>query len=142
MTPRRIFAAEVIAAVVRARGVSADQIIGQARHLDVVLARHFAMYLVRELCPHLSYPGIGRAFGGRDHSTVMHAVARIRRMAAADPDLAAELAALQQKVTAGEAPSPPSPPRGEGSPADSGSADCPLPTAHCPLPSSPEGRSR
>jgi chromosomal replication initiator protein len=53
-------------------GVSVTNMIGKKRFKEVVLARHIAMYLT---CKHTSMTlkGIGRFFGGRDHSTVLHA---------------------------------------------------------------------
>ncbi len=47
------------------------------RERALVNARHVAMYLCRELTD-LSLPRIGHWFGGRDHSTVMHATTKIR----------------------------------------------------------------
>jgi chromosomal replication initiator protein len=53
-------------------GVSVKDMISKKRFKEVVLARHIAMYLT---CKHTSmtFKGIGRFFGGRDHSTVLHA---------------------------------------------------------------------
>ncbi len=53
-----------------------DEICGTNRQRDLVLARQIAMYLCRELTD-LSLPKIGQEFGGRDHTTVMHAVKKI-----------------------------------------------------------------
>jgi len=44
-----------------------------------VLARQIAMYLIRQLTD-LSYPAIAREFGGRDHTTVMHAVDKVQQL--------------------------------------------------------------
>ena len=52
-----------------------------------VRARHVAMYLARELTPK-SLPEIGRMFGDRDHTTVIHAIRRIKELSATDPKLA------------------------------------------------------
>lgn len=49
------------------------------RHLNVVKPRHFAMYLCRRMTMH-SLPEIGRRFGGRHYSTVMHATERITKL--------------------------------------------------------------
>lgn len=57
-------------------GVSIDQLCSQERSRTVVEARQIAMYLCRELTD-LSLPKIGAAFGGRDHTTVMHANKKI-----------------------------------------------------------------
>ncbi len=57
-------------------GVTIDQLCSQDRSRTVVEARQIAMYLCRELTA-LSLPKIGAAFGGRDHTTVMHANKKI-----------------------------------------------------------------
>jgi chromosomal replication initiator protein len=52
---------------------------GKSRQRPLVLARQVAMYVMRDLTD-LSYPAIAREFGGRDHTTVMHAVAKVERL--------------------------------------------------------------
>jgi chromosomal replication initiator protein len=81
----------VVDAVAREWGVPPDDITGAGRTRAVVLPRQVAMFLCRDLA-RLAFPEIGRAFGGRDHSTVMH---NVERAAAA----MAEDAALQRRVT-------------------------------------------
>jgi len=58
-----------------------DEICGTNRSRSLVLARQIAMYLCRELTE-LSLPKIGQEFGGRDHTTVMHAERKIRKLMA------------------------------------------------------------
>jgi chromosomal replication initiator protein len=58
--------------------LSVAELTARTRKRDIVHARQVAMYLCRELLKS-SYPGIARAFGGKDHSTVIHACQRIRR---------------------------------------------------------------
>lgn len=58
-------------------GLSVKDIIGIKRKPRVVLARQVSMYLCRELLGH-SFPVIGHIFGGKDHSTVIHAVQKIK----------------------------------------------------------------
>jgi len=57
---------------------SIDELCGPNRTRDLVLARQIAMYLCRELTQ-LSLPKIGEEFGGRDHTTVLHAEKKIRK---------------------------------------------------------------
>ena len=57
--------------------VTVDELCGQSRTHVLVTARQIAMYLCRELTD-LSLPKIGQLFGGRDHTTVMHAERKIR----------------------------------------------------------------
>jgi chromosomal replication initiator protein len=59
--------------------VTADEIRSSSRSRDLVTARQTAMYLCRELTD-LSLPKIGEKFGGRDHSTVVHATNKIRHL--------------------------------------------------------------
>ena len=58
-------------------GLTVDDLCGQSRTHMLVTARQIAMYLCRELTD-LSLPKIGQLFGGRDHTTVMHADRKIR----------------------------------------------------------------
>jgi chromosomal replication initiator protein len=78
--PRPITPVLVLDATSKLFSFSVEDIIGRARTRDLVDARHIAMYVCRQLTnPPLSYPQIARAFGGRDHTTVMNAVQRIER---------------------------------------------------------------
>ncbi len=61
--------------------LSIDDLTGQSRSRTLVTARQVAMYLCRELTD-LSLPKIGELFGGRDHTTVMHADRKIRQLMA------------------------------------------------------------
>jgi chromosomal replication initiator protein len=61
--------------------VTIDDLTGQSRSRTLVTARQVAMYLCRELTD-LSLPKIGELFGGRDHTTVMHADRKIRQLMA------------------------------------------------------------
>ncbi|MEV5412108.1 chromosomal replication initiator protein DnaA [Thermopolyspora sp. NPDC052614] len=62
-------------------GLSIDDLCGGSRSRVLVIARQIAMYLCRELTD-LSLPKIGQQFGGRDHTTVMHADRKIRSLMA------------------------------------------------------------
>ncbi|CAM5786930.1 chromosomal replication initiator protein DnaA [Cellulomonas persica] len=62
-------------------GLTIDDLCGSSRSRVLVTARQIAMYLCRELTD-LSLPKIGQAFGGRDHTTVMHANRKIRELMA------------------------------------------------------------
>jgi len=62
-------------------GFSKEELIGGSRRRPLVTARQVAMYIFRELTD-LSYPGIAREFGGRDHTTVIHAVEKIKGLMA------------------------------------------------------------
>ncbi len=74
-----ITAAMIMSAVAEYFAVSVDDLCGTSRTHVLVTARQMAMYLCRELTD-LSLPKIGQAFGGRDHTTVMHADRKIRQL--------------------------------------------------------------
>jgi chromosomal replication initiator protein len=76
-----ITAAAIIAATAEYFSVSIEDLCGQSRSRVLVTARQIAMYLCRELTD-LSLPKIGQTFGGRDHTTVMHADRKIRSLMA------------------------------------------------------------
>ena len=59
--------------------LDAKTILGSKRNKEIVLARQVAMFLCREELG-LSYPALGRLFGGKDHSTVLHAVNKIKKL--------------------------------------------------------------
>ena len=60
-------------------GISIDDIIGASRRRQLVTARHIAMYVMRDLTD-LSFPAIAAEFGDRDHTTVIHAVNKIKQL--------------------------------------------------------------
>jgi len=70
---------ELLAEVARLVGHAVEALKGKSRQRPLVAARQQAMYVFRELTD-LSYPAIGRLFGGRDHTTVIHAVEKIQRL--------------------------------------------------------------
>jgi len=76
-----ITAAVIIAQTAAYFGLSIDDLCGASRSRVLVTARQIAMYLCRELTD-LSLPKIGQTFGGRDHTTVMHADRKIRQLMA------------------------------------------------------------
>lgn len=64
----------------------------------VVLPRQVAMYLARQLTPS-SYPEIGERFGGKDHSTIIHAIRKVERMIEEDYQLRQTIETLKQGLT-------------------------------------------
>lgn len=77
--------------------IPVNEILSGRRDHRITLARHVGMYLARELTLK-SFPEIGRAFGGRDHSTVLHGVRRIEGKLPFDGELAADIAHLRFAV--------------------------------------------
>ncbi|HET9518806.1 MAG TPA: chromosomal replication initiator protein DnaA [Actinoplanes sp.] len=78
-------------------GVSLEDLKGHSRSRVLVNARQVAMYLCRELTD-LSLPRIGQAFGGRDHTTVMHADRKIRQHMAERRSLYNQIAELTNRI--------------------------------------------
>jgi hypothetical protein len=73
-------------------GYKLSDLRGASRSHGVVVARHHAMWLVRETFKYLSQPAIGRMFGNRDHTTVLHACRAhpkrvLHNLTQPDPDL-------------------------------------------------------
>ncbi|WP_269799148.1 chromosomal replication initiator protein DnaA [Glycomyces xiaoerkulensis] len=78
-------------------GVQVSDLKGNSRSRVLVNARQVAMYLCRELTD-LSLPRIGQAFGGRDHTTVMHANKKIRKQMAERRALYNQIAELTNRL--------------------------------------------
>lgn len=78
-------------------GFSLDDLCGPSRSRNLVSARQVAMYLCRELTD-LSFPKVGQAFGGRDHTTVMHAERKIRKEISQRRSLYNQVDHLTQRV--------------------------------------------
>jgi chromosomal replication initiator protein len=77
--------------------VSRQDILSSRRTATVVRPRQIAMYLSKALTPR-SYPEIGRRFGGRDHTTVLHAVRKIEELCTKDNVLAGEIDLLKRML--------------------------------------------
>lgn len=87
----------IIAETAAAFGVPALDLISERRIATIVVPRHVAMTLARDLTL-ASYPRIARAFRRADHSTVIHAEQVTRRRLASDPVLAARVTALRARL--------------------------------------------
>jgi chromosomal replication initiator protein len=74
--PRPITPAQILETTAATFGFSIDDLCGPSRRRPLVIARQIGMYLFRDLTDY-SFPAIAREFGGRDHTTVMHAVEKI-----------------------------------------------------------------
>jgi chromosomal replication initiator protein len=100
--------ADIQAAVGRHFGVTAQELLSTARTARVAWPRQVAMYLARELTGE-SLPAIGRQFGGRDHTTILHAWRRTAARIAGDDSAREAVEKLCAGLTPRTAP-PPSPP--------------------------------
>lgn len=80
-------------------GYGVDELTSQGRQQGLVKARQISMYVMRELTD-LSYPAIASVFGGRDHTTVMHAVKKINSLLPAERKVYDQVAQLIARVRA------------------------------------------
>lgn len=92
--PRKIWIADIVRKVSETCGVRVADIQGHCRCREYTRPRQYAMVLSRELTTS-SLPEIGRRIGGRDHTTVVHALWQIPRLASQDPDMEALLNCLR-----------------------------------------------
>ena len=96
--PRRIKIEDILRIVSRHFGVSKGDLLSQRRHRSVVWPRQIGMYLAKQLT-HRSLPEIGRRFGNRDHTTVLHAIRKIEGVIVGDPSLRDELEELKKLLS-------------------------------------------
>ncbi|GGA89476.1 chromosomal replication initiator protein DnaA [Brucella endophytica] len=95
--PKRIRIEEIQRIVARHYNVSKQDLLSNRRTRTIVKPRQVAMYLAKMLTLR-SLPEIGRRFGGRDHTTVLHAVRKVEDMVGADQKLAQELELLKRLI--------------------------------------------
>ena len=95
--PRRVKIDDILRIVSRHYSVSKADILAQRRHRSVVWPRQIGMYLAKQLTSR-SLPEIGRRFGDRDHTTVLHAIRKIDRELEANTRLRDELEELKKQL--------------------------------------------
>jgi chromosomal replication initiator protein len=95
--PKRVRIEDIQRVVARHYNVSKTDLLSNRRTRTIVKPRQIAMYLAKVMTPR-SLPEIGRRFGGRDHTTVLHAVRKIEDLATADTTLAQELELLRRLI--------------------------------------------
>ena len=93
----RIKIEDILKVISRHYNVGRNDLLSPRRAREVVMPRQIGMYLAKKLTAR-SLPEIGRRFGGRDHSTVLHAVRKIDEQMKSDEKLARELALLIRLV--------------------------------------------
>jgi chromosomal replication initiator protein len=89
----RVRIEDILKVVGRHYNIARPDILSPRRARSIVRPRQVGMYLAKKLTSR-SLPEIGRRFGGRDHSTVLHAVRKIEELMASDTRLASEIALL------------------------------------------------
>ena len=95
--PRKIKIEEIQRIVARRYNISRGDLISSRRTAIVVRPRQIAMYLAKTLTLR-SLPEIGRRFGGRDHTTVLHAVRKIEGLVSNDGALAEEIETIKREL--------------------------------------------
>ena len=79
-------------------GLSVEDVRGSKRLRPLVHARHIAMYLVRDLLNNYSYPMIARIFDGRNHTTVISGVEKVKEQLAVNGEILAEVNQLKRRL--------------------------------------------
>jgi chromosomal replication initiator protein len=79
-------------------GLSVEDIRGSKRLRPLVHARHVAMYLIRDLLNNYSYPMIARIFDGRNHTTVISGVEKVKEQITHNPDMLAQVNQLKRRL--------------------------------------------
>lgn len=79
--------------------LTTQALLSKQRNRAIVRPRQIAMTLTRDLTSH-SYPEIGAAFGGRNHTTVVHACKKVDQLKQADPKIQEDIKTLTHKITA------------------------------------------
>jgi len=95
--PKRVKIEDIQRVVARQYNVSRADLLSSRRTANVVRPRQVAMYLAKTLTLR-SLPEIGRRFGGRDHTTVLHAVRKIENLVGNDTSLAEEIELLKRQL--------------------------------------------
>ena len=83
-------------------GITVEELVGPSRRRPLVAARQICMYVVREMLPDTSFPAIAREFGDRDHTTVMHAVKKIKGLMDKRLPVYEQTTELMRRIRAGE----------------------------------------
>jgi chromosomal replication initiator protein len=72
-------------------------LLSKDRHKSIAFARHVAMYLCKQRLK-CSFPELGRAFGNRDHTTIISAVRKVQTLRSNDPEVRAHIEAIERKL--------------------------------------------
>ncbi|MFD1744726.1 chromosomal replication initiator protein DnaA [Rhizobium helianthi] len=94
---KRVRIEDIQRIVARHYNVSRQELVSNRRTRVIVKPRQIAMYLSKTLTPR-SFPEIGRRFGGRDHTTVLHAVRKIEELISEDTKLSHEIELLKRLI--------------------------------------------
>ena len=98
--PRQITAKVILEATSNTFEFTVDELCGTSRRRPLVNARQIGMYVFRELTD-FSYPAIAREFGGRDHTTVIHAVEKVSGLMKERRQVYDQVTALIHRIKSG-----------------------------------------
>jgi chromosomal replication initiator protein len=98
--PRPITPALILQKTSEMFGFPIEELTGKSRRRPLVTARQVGMYVCREMTE-MSYPQIAREFGNRDHTTVIHAVDKIRNQMMENRRIYDQVTELQQSIRSG-----------------------------------------
>lgn len=93
--PRRVKIDDILRVIMKHFGVNRGDLLSSRRNRSIVRPRQIGMYLAKSLTAR-SLPEIGRRFGGRDHTTVLHAIRKIESLLAEDASLREEMEVLKR----------------------------------------------
>ena len=93
--PRRVKIDDILRVIMKHFGVNRGDLLSSRRNRSIVRPRQIGMYLAKSLTAR-SLPEIGRRFGGRDHTTVLHAIRKVESLLAEDPSLREEVEVLKR----------------------------------------------
>ncbi|MDX2263650.1 MAG: chromosomal replication initiator protein DnaA [Hyphomicrobiales bacterium] len=93
--PKRVKIDDILRVLTKHFGVQRGDLLSSRRNRSIVRPRQIGMYLAKTLTAR-SLPEIGRRFGGRDHTTVLHAIRKVEELLAQDPSLGDEVEALKR----------------------------------------------
>jgi chromosomal replication initiator protein len=88
---------EILNSISEFTGVAVDRIVGKRRDKATAEARRLAMYMLREDA-HLTSARVGKALGGKDHSTVLYAQKRFEQLMETDTSVRQHLAAIRDII--------------------------------------------
>lgn len=97
----RVTGREVATAVAAEFGLTFMDLTKQTRAWKVSHPRQAAMYAVRRIRPDMSYPRIGRMFGGRDHTTVLHGIRQVEQRMSVDAEYQARITRAMAQIGGG-----------------------------------------
>jgi chromosomal replication initiator protein len=97
---RQITPQVILEATAKAFGFTVDELCGKSRRRPLVTARQIGMYVFRELTD-FSYPAIGREFGGRDHTTEIHAVEKVSTLMKERRNIYDQVSELTHRIKTG-----------------------------------------